>query len=193
MNRRISAALIAVALTALACASVAPIPPTQPPRPGTPPVPSEFVPTAIPITPTYEGCAYMWGSQQLPELSAKLNATLQAKSMDVTGLAYAYGENCVYGDGHQTFGAMETDFRVGVKVKNVHDEAALGDWIFNVMHIILDLPPEDIEGPQPGRVDFDFKQPDPAELFVTVPIDKYRREATGLKGAELFRLFYTNP
>ena len=135
----------------------------------------------------------MWGSKQLPELSAKLNRALQEISLDATGLAYAYGENCVYGDGHQTFGAMETDFRVGVKVKNVHDEAALGDWIFKIMQIILDLPPEDIEGPQPGRVDFDFKQPDPAELFVTVPIDKYRREATGLKGAVLFRLFYTNP
>jgi hypothetical protein len=75
----------------------------------------------------------------------------------------------------------------------VHDEAALGDWIFNVMQVILDLPSEEIKGPQPGRVDFDFKQPDPAELMLTVPIDKYRAEAAGLKGAALFRLFYTSP
>ena len=194
MNRRILVTLVALALTAEACASVAPTAPIpQVSGPNTLPVPSEFVPTAVPITPTYEGCAYVWGSQQLPELSSQLNSTLQKMSMDATGLAYTYGENCVYGDGHQTFGAMETDFRVGVKVVSVRDEAALGDWIFKVMQIILDLPPEEIEGPQPGRVDFDFKQPDPAELFVTVPIDKYLREATGLKGAELFRLFYTNP
>ena len=195
LSRRFFVPLIALGIAALACASLGSpaAPAVGAPGSETPPIPSEFVPTAIPITPTYEGCAYMWGSQQLPALSSKLNTELQKINMDATGLAYAYGENCVYGDGHQTFSAMETDYRVGVKVKNVHDEAALGDWIFKVMEVILDLPPEEIQGPQPGRVDFDFKQPDPAELHVNVPIDRYRSEATGLKGAELFRLFYTNP
>jgi hypothetical protein len=191
-NRRFIAILIALGLIAVACASAAPNPPI-PQRTDTPPIPTEIVPTAIPITPTYEGCAYMWGSQQLPTLSSKLNAALQQISTDATGLAYAYGENCVYADGHQTFSAMETDYRVGVKVVSVHDEAALGDWIYKVMQVILALPADEIQGPQSGRVDFDFKQPDPAEVMLTVPIDKYRTEAAGLRGAELFRYFYTNP
>jgi hypothetical protein len=61
------------------------------------------------------------------------------------------------------------------------------------MQVVLGLPASELEGPQPGRVDFDFKQPDPAELFVTVPIDKYRNEARSLRGADLFRYFYTHP
>ena len=194
MKRRYIAILAVLGFTALACAIAAPAGFTTPVAAGvTPPIPFEFVPTAIPITPTYEGCAFVWGSQDLPVLSRKFNAALQEISMDASGLAYAYGENCVYADGRQSFGAMETDFRVGVKVTNVRDEAALGDWIFKVMQVVLDLPQADMEGPQPGRVDFDFKQPDPAEIFVRVPIDVYRREAQGLKGAELFRFFYTNP
>ena len=39
---------------------------------------------------------------------------LQAVDTNLTGNAYAYGENCVYADGHNTFAAMETDFRVKV-------------------------------------------------------------------------------
>lgn len=111
----------------------------------------------------------------------------------VTGLAYAYGENCVYADGHQTFSAKETDFRVGVTVKTLRDEGALGDWIFKVMPIVLALPKDQLPGPQSGRVDFHFKQPDPADLYVTVPIDKYVKEADGLRGAALLHLFYTGP
>ena len=177
----------------LACAIAAPGPSTPAAADMTPPIPFEFVPTAIPITPTYEGCAYVWDSKDLPELSRKFNADLQEISLDASGIAYAFGESCVYADGRHTFGAMETDFRVGVKVTSVRDEAGLGAWIYKVMQVVLGLPQGDLEGPNPGRVDFDFKQPDPAEIFVRVPIDVYRRDAQGLRGAELFRFFYTKP
>jgi hypothetical protein len=185
-----------LALTAVGCATITPVAPTNPAADVptlSPPDTPEFIPTALPVTATSEGCAYMWGSEDMPDLSRKFNAELQKISTDAGGLAYAYGENCVYGDGHQTFGAMETDFRVGVQVKSIKDEAALGNWISKIMQIVDQLPPSDLQGPQPGRVDFDFKQPDPAELFVTVPIDKYRTEGRSLKGIELFRLFYTGP
>ena len=167
--------------------------PVQSSTPPAPVVPTEFVPSAVPVSPTYDGCYFVWASQDLPELSRKLNAELQNISTDVTGLAYAYGENCVYGDGHQTFSAKETDFRVGIKVTAVKDEATLGVWISKVMPIVLALPEDQLQGPQQGRVDFDFKQPDPADLFVTVPIDKYLREADDLKGAALLHLFLPNP
>jgi hypothetical protein len=191
MKHLLAAALVGVCIIAQACASVTPAAPQALPATLTPVLPTEYIPTAIPITPTYEGCAYVWGSEELPELSRRLNAELQKISTDLTALAYAFGEDCVYGNGHKTFSAMETDFRVGVKVKTVKDEGALGDWIAKVMPIVLDLPPEQLEGPRTGRVDFSFEQPDPAQLFVTVPIDKYRREAGSLRGAELLHLFYT--
>jgi hypothetical protein len=192
MHQRIIALLGILTIAASACSTVAPAS-VSPIGPATPVLPSEFVPTVVPSTPTFDGCAYVWASQQLPELSRLLNSSLQKISADVTGLAYAYGENCVYGDGHETFSAMETDYRIGVKVKDIHDEAALGDWIAKVMLIVDALPAAETQGPQPGRVDFDFKQPDPADLFISVPIEKYHREAKGLKGVELFRLFYSNP
>ncbi len=193
MKRLSTAFSFVLAIAAFGCSPVVPSIPGTGSDPATPPITPEYVPTALPITPTYEGCAYVWASQDMPQLSREFNAELQALSPDATGLAYAYGENCVYADGHSTFSAMETDFRVGIKVSNVHDEAALGDWIHKVMQVVLAIPPSELEGPKSGRVDFDFKQPDPAEVFVSVPIEKYRTEAQGLQGAELFHYFYTGP
>jgi hypothetical protein len=192
MKRLLVPVLLFIAIAAAACTSNA-APGGSSTTPPAPVIPTEFVPSAVPVSPTYDGCYYVWASQDLPELSRKLNVELQNISKDVTGLAYAYGENCVYADGHQTFSAKETDFRVGVKVTTVKDEATLGDWISKVMPIVLALPEDQLQGPQQGRVDFDFKQPDPAELFVTVPIDKYLREADDLKGADLLHLFLPNP
>lgn len=196
MRQLLAAILLILGLAGVACVpsgtQAFQPPPTPSPLP-LPDTPTEYVPTPLPVTPTYEGCAYVWASKDMPELSRKLNASLQDISMDLNGLAYAYGEDCIYGDGHKTFSAMETDFRVGVKVSSVKDEDALGNWIDKVMQVILDIPQDQLQGPRAGRVDFDFKQPDPAEVFVTVPIDKYRQQARELKGAALFRFFYNNP
>ncbi len=194
MNRPIVAVLLALAIIAIGCVPGGSSYVSQPlAQTDTPPVPTEYVPTAIPLTPTFAGCAYVWGTQDMPEVSRLLNSKLQPLGKDVSGLAYAYGENCVYADGHQDFSAKETDFRIGVQVVSVRDQGTMGEWIYKVMQVILALPPDQLEGPQPGRVDFDFKQPDPAELFVTVPIDRYLREADNLHGEALFKLFYTNP
>jgi hypothetical protein len=193
MKRQYLAIWVLFTLAAFGCSPAVQSVPGAGSDPPTPPITPEFVPTALPITPTYEGCAYVWASQEMPQLSREFNAELQALSTDATGLAYAYGENCVYADGRSTFSAMETDFRVGIKVVDVHDEAALGDWMQKVMQVVLAIPESKLKGTHSGRVDFDFKQPDPAEVFVSVPIDKYRSEAQGLQGAELFRYFYTGP
>jgi hypothetical protein len=156
----------------------------------TPPAHSTNTPD---VTPTYEGCYYVWASQDMPELSQKLQDSLRLLGPNVTGGAYAFGEDCVYGDGRRTFGAMETDFRVEVKVKNLKDEQALGTWIFKVMQVIEQLPPEELPGGQPGRVEFTFAVSDTERLPVNVSIDTYRRQAEKLKGAELFRFFYNKP
>ncbi len=205
MKRLLAAVLIAFCVAAQACAPATPVLSRATPATATalaaastpatpiPVTPPEYVPTIFPIAPTFAGCAYVWGSLDLPELSRHFNAALQKISLNLSGLAYAYGENCVYSDGHQTFSAMETDFRVGVKVKTIRDEGSLGDWIAKVMSIVLDLPADEMVGVKAGRVDFNFKEPDPAQIFITVPIDKYRREAGNLRGAELFHLFYPSP
>ncbi len=188
--------LLAVVVTA--CVPVGP-PIASPPVPKTitPPVPTEFVPTVIPFTPTSAGCAFVRGTQDMPELSRLLNVKLQGLGKNlsglpyVSGLAYAYGEYCVYADGHQTFSAQETDFRIGVQGKTLRDDGTMGEWMYKVMQVIVAIPQEQLQGPQAGRVDFDFQDPDSNHLFVRVPIDRYLSEAGNLHGIPLFNLFYT--
>ena len=62
--------------------------------------------------------------------------------------------------------AMETDFRVKVSVSDLKDEKALGDWIARVMGAITKLPADEIPGPQPGRVEFDFSKSETENLFL---------------------------
>jgi len=145
------------------------------------------------ITPTSELCAYMWATHELRSLSQKVNSSFQALDPNLTGSAYAYGEDCVYADGHSTFSAMETDFRAKVSVTDLTDEKALGDWISSVMGIILKLPSSDLSGPQPGRVDFEFTAGPSQVLNLKVTIAKYQSGAASLTGVELFRFFKNNP
>jgi hypothetical protein len=111
----------------------------------------------------------------------------------MTGSAYAYGENCVYTDGHSTFGAMETDFRVKVAVVDLKDDKALGASIIRAMDVLSKLPSDELAGPQPGRVEFNFTKSESENLFLTVSISKYKSLAPGLSAAEIFRLLSTNP
>jgi len=149
--------------------------------------------TSTEITPTSGNCAYVWASQELPNLSQKVYQALQAVDPNITGNAYAYGENCVYSDGHSTFGAMETDFRVKISVQDLKDENALGDWIARVMGVITNLPPDELSGPQLGRVEFAFSKSETENLFLNVSISKYRKQPPGLTGSELYRILNSNP
>ncbi|HEX2696547.1 MAG TPA: hypothetical protein VHM28_02490 [Anaerolineales bacterium] len=144
-------------------------------------------------SPGYGNCYYNWAEHDIASLSEKLNKALQAIDRNLTGSAYAYGEDCVYEDGHSTFGAMETDFRVQVKVKDLKDEKALGDWISKTLQAIEALPPDEIQGPQPGKVQFHFIESETEDLYLNVSLKEYESEAKDLKGAELFRYFYKNP
>ena len=88
---------------------------------------------------------------------------------------------------------METNFHVVLQVDNKNNTAKLGDWIAEIMSIIDQLPHEQVPGAQPGFVDFRFAQGETEFIFVRVPTERYRSEAQGKTGAELFRLFYENP
>ncbi len=180
--------LIGFLLTA--CSS---LPPT-----ATPPASQRVAPvTAIAVvgsTPTpYEGCFYVWATQDLPALSHRFDQALRTRGQEVSGRAYAYGEDCVFADGHATFSALETDFIVQVRVKDMRDERALGNWIREVMEVVLALPNEEVPGARPGRVDFLFSANEAEGLPLSVPIERYRSGARGLRGAELFRFFHNSP
>ena len=144
----------------------------------------------VTITPTYEGCYYIWASQDLPEITEKLDTAIRALQPAASANASAFGENCVYADGHFTFGAMETDFYIHLSIESRSDEEEMGKWIAQVMPIIDQI----TEAPGgPGFVEFSFQDNEPSPLIVRVPVRQYRSEAQGLSGIELFRLFYTAP
>jgi hypothetical protein len=146
--------------------------------------------TLVTITPTYEGCYYVWANQSLPEVTEKLNAALRTLQPTASANADAFGENCVYADGHSSFGAKETDFYVNLSIKSRSDEDATGNWIAQVMEVIDQL--AGVPG-GPGFVEFTFQDNEPSPLVVRVPVYQYKNEAQGMTGAKLFRLFYTTP
>jgi hypothetical protein len=128
----------------------------------------------------------VWSSQDLPELSGKFNRELRAADPVMTGSAYAFGEDCVGADTSRKFIPMETDFRIQVAVDDLSDKERMGNAIGNAMAVVGGIPPSQLEGPQPGRAEFEFITPASDSLRLNVDIAGYTRNASRLHGAELF-------
>ena len=99
----------------------------------------ETIVTEPPITeaPVSEPCAYVWAYHDAPELTEKLNTAVQAINPAASARAQLFGEDCVYADGHSTFGAMETDFYVHAPADDLTNEEAFGNWMAQVMPIVV--------------------------------------------------------
>lgn len=152
-----------------------------------------FVPESPTGTPAYEGCYFVWATHNLPDLSTLVQQSAQSLQPQAQARAQAYGEDCVYDDGHADFSAMETDYYISLPVQVPNDEDFMGDWIAQVMTLIGQLPKEQIPGGQPGFVEFRFLKTEADYINVRVPIDRYRKESQGMLGAELFRFFMSTP
>lgn len=144
------------------------------------------------ITPAYEGCAYMWAYHDAPELTLKIDSGVRAMDTSAKANAKFYGEDCVYADGHSTFGAMETDFYIYFPVDDLTNEEAFGNWMAKVLPLIAQIPREEIQGNY-GFVEFWFEKTDLDKMVVRVPIQQYNDEAQGKTGADLFRMFNVAP
>lgn len=157
--------------------------PTVPIEPHIDQPPDGNAPTHLPTT---ESCGYMWATQNLTDLTLDLQAAIKNLHPDAESYAYAFGEDCIYQDGHKTFGAMETDFNVTMPVTDLTDENTLGEWIVKVMNVIGDLPAEKIVGPKPGRVTIIFLS-DKDQKFVQFHIDKYQALDPNMNGWEILQ------
>jgi hypothetical protein len=137
--------------------------------------------------PNPQDCGYQWANQDLPELSSSFQASIQALQPEAQASAYAFGENCILSDGSVGgFSAMETDFNVTLQVSDLADESDLGEWIVKVMQVILKVPPDQIVGPQPGRVSMVF-QSSGDEKIVNFYVNQYQNLPAGLGGAEIYQ------
>ena len=137
-------------------------------------------------------CAYVWAYHNADELSAMIEEKIHALDPAASGNASFYGEDCVYADGQSTFGAMETDFYVHKPVDDLTNEEVFGNWMSQVLQIVIEIPRERIQGNY-GFVEFWFEKSDNEHVIVRVPIQQYMDDAHGITGAALFRMFYVAP
>ena len=134
-----------------------------------------------------QDCGYQWANQDLPELSSSFQESIQRLQPEAQANAYAFGENCMLADGSVgSFGAMETDFNVTLQVNDLANESDLGEWIVRVMQVIENIPPEQIAGPQPGRVSIIF-QSNSDQKIVNFTIYQYQALASGLSNSEIYQ------
>jgi hypothetical protein len=141
-------------------------------------------PTIVPST----QCAWNWATQALPELSAKVEADMQAAGLKgITARAEAYGENCVITGGKvDHFATMETDFRLSVQVGNLKDTDDLGSLLERILVVLERFPTGSIPGPNPGFIGVSF-QKGSEQLNLWFPVTTGRSVlAKGYHGAALF-------
>jgi hypothetical protein len=161
--------------------------------------------------PVDEPCGYVWVHHNAPELTSKIDTAVRAINPDASARAELFGEDCVYADGRSTFGAMETDFYVNLPAEDLTNEEAFGNWMAQVLPIVVQIPREEIQGwmaqvlpivvqiPREeiqgnyGFVELWFEKSDAEHLIVRVLIQKYIDETQGKTGAELFNMFYAMP
>ena len=144
-----------------------------------------------PTLPVDKGpCAYMWASQPLTNLTLDLQAAITSLHPEAQGFAFAFGEDCIYQDGSKSFLAKETDFNITLPVVDLADEDRLGEWIKKVMEVVVGLPAEKVEGPQPGRVTLIFTA-GTQQKFIQFYINVYQSLDPNLSGAEIYRALQT--
>jgi hypothetical protein len=157
---------------------------------STPPIDQPPAGETAPASPNPQDCGYQWANQDLPELSSSFQASIQALQSEAQANAYAFGENCMLADGSiGGFSAMETDFNITLQVNDLTNESDLGDWIVKVMQVITTIPPDQIVGPQPGRVSIVF-QANGDQKVVNFYVNQYQALAAGLSNAEIYQALH---
>jgi hypothetical protein len=151
-----------------------------------------IIPSPIPgsgsDTPGNQPCYFNWATQALPELSAQVQAAMQAAGLaNVSAAAGAYGENCYDARTNQPvrFAAMETDFFVTVRMKNLTNQAEMGNLLEQILIVLDGFPTGMTPGPQSGYIRVTF-QTAADELRLWFPVtDGEAARAQGLHGAAL--------
>ena len=139
------------------------------------------------------GCGYVWAYHDDPELTAKIDELVRQFDPNATANAQQFGEDCVYADGHSTFGAMETDLYVHRPIEDLTDNEAFGNWMAQVMDVVIKIPREELQGNNYGFVEFWFNKSETERLIVRVPIQKYLDDGQGKTGNEFLQLFLEAP
>jgi hypothetical protein len=143
--------------------------------------------------PSYAQCIWNWAYHPLAGTSANFEQAVQAELPEATASVRAFGEDCLYEDGHADFAMMEADFYVRIPAPDATAHEVFGNQISTVMTILLEnFPEESLRGGYRGFVQFAFAQSQTDFVIVNVPIERYTAEASGMTGRELFE-YFRNP
>ena len=154
----------------------------QPPFPGS-------VAAGGSATPGNQPCSFIWATQPLPELSARVLTAMQAAGLNGLGVtAEAYGENCTDTRTNEvvSFTSMETDFHVTAQVKVLTDQRQLGDLLERILLVLDGFPAGSTPGPQPGYIGVFFQAGDEGVRLWFPVADGVSARDQGLHGAALF-------
>jgi hypothetical protein len=178
----ILAILAAAGASVFALAQGTLTPETAPATPGTP--------SPIAAAPS-QPCAYTWAYENLPDVTAELQAAIEKILPEAEARATAFGEDCVAQDGSATFSAMETDFYLRIPVADLNDDETLGSFVEQVLSITDRFASPRIPGPKEGFVEFTFlNETEQRIVRVQIPLGKQMR-GQGLHGAELLKALET--
>lgn len=148
--------------------------------------------TATPQEYVYTECSFVWARKSLPDLSKDFKEALRDVQPQAEGYAEAYGENCIDSQGNVVrFLAMETDFYVALKVRDLEDKQALGELIEQALAVVAKFPVEETPGPQPGYVGITFEAPGNELRLWFTQRDAETALDNGLHGEELFDALQT--
>ncbi|NJN79880.1 MAG: hypothetical protein HC797_05070 [Anaerolineales bacterium] len=137
-------------------------------------------------------CYFNWAYRDAPEITKKVDTAVKLLNPDSSAYATLFGEDCIYADGSSTFGVMETDFTVRLPVDDLTQHGEFGNWVKQVMQIIIEIPREELQGNY-GFVEFKFEKSETETIIFRVPIQQYLDEAQEKTDAELFNYFYSQP
>lgn len=183
----ISLAVLGVGALVLACLALRPTVVLTPTLPsGVTPVPVTVVPGLTPGSYPPD-CYFNWAYKNLPELSEQIQTAIREIQPEAEAHAQAYGEDCIYADGHADFHAMETDFFVTLRVADLDDDTQLGTLIRRTADLLLArFPTSETPGPQPGRFNFRFSSSG-EERYMSFATADYQGLPPDLTGADLLR------
>jgi hypothetical protein len=144
----------------------------------------------IGISPTaeYFQCGWIWATQPLPEVDARLKQALQASNLaGWQASAQAFGENCLNNSGQvDHFAARDLDFRFQVQATDLSDLNELGSSVERIMGVLDQIEIRDSE-PQPGTITIRFLEND-EELNMNFKYSEcLSLLSQGLHGADLFQ------
>lgn len=135
-------------------------------------------------------CAYMWASQELPELTTQLQAFFDTRvDFELQVSATAFGENCVNEDGSlREFLRMSTDVQFSISVETI-DKAVEAERAAQILDGIETYQTANPEVKLDGTLSLQFIDAQKQLSAYSVPLPAALAAAqAGLRGDELMKV-----